>query len=213
MEIRQITHHDTIDFIMKKHYAQRMPSISMAFWLFINNSLEWVLTIWKPASNSLCEWVCGKDYKDIVFELNRLIVNEWMPKNTLSKFVWWVMRQIKEKDLIIVSYSDTWMWHHGYIYQATNFIYTGITKERTDKYTPDWKHSRHYTEEYNHLRKVRTAKHRYVFFTGKSRKKFMKELKYPVISTYPKWDNERYTLWERMKTKIIDTKNNLSFYE
>lgn len=198
---------------MKKHYAQRMPSISVAFWLFIEWNLEGVLTIWKPASNSLCEGVCGKDYKDIVYELNRLIVNEWMPKNTLSQFVWWVLRQLKNDDLIIVSYSDTGMWHHGYIYQATNFIYTGITKERTDKYTPDGKHSRHYTEEYNHLRKVRTAKHRYVFFTGKSRDKLMKELKYPVISSYPKWDNWRYTLGERMKTKIIDTKNNLSFYE
>ena len=123
MEIRKITHHDTIDFIMKKHYAQRMPSISVAFGLFIQWNLEGVLTIWKPASNSLCEWVCGKDYKDIVYELNRLIVNEWMPKNTLSQFVWWVLRQLKNDDLIIVSYSDTGMWHHGYIYTKPQTSY------------------------------------------------------------------------------------------
>ncbi|WBF81098.1 hypothetical protein FMLHJGGC_00045 [Staphylococcus phage BSwM-KMM1] len=59
------------------------------------------------------------------------------------------------------------MNHHGYIYQATNFIYTGSTKERTDMYTEGNKHSRHYNEDNKHLRKVRTSKHRYVYFTDK----------------------------------------------
>ncbi len=50
--------------------------------------------------------------------------------------------------MIIVSYADTSQNHHGYIYQATNWIYTGLTKKNTDKFdinNPN-KHSRHINE-------------------------------------------------------------------
>ena len=42
--------------------------------------------------------------------------------------------------LIIVSYADKGQNHNGYIYQATNFLYTGATKERTDISTQENKH-------------------------------------------------------------------------
>jgi hypothetical protein len=114
-----------------------------------------------------------------------------------------VLKDLKGEDLIIVSYADTGAGHTGYIYQATNFIYTGKTKERTDKYTEGNKHSRHYTNEFNHLRKVRTSKHRYVYFTGK-KKKYLKFLKYPVLP-YPKERNTNYVLGERLKQVVINT--------
>jgi hypothetical protein len=156
MEVKPITSKDTYDFILNKHYAQRKPSISFSFGLFVDDILEGILTIGKPASNSLCEGVCGIEYKDKVYELNRLVVNDNLPKNYLSMFVGKVLKMLKSNDIIIVSYADEAMNHIGYIYQATNFIYTGKTKERTDKYTPNGKHSRHYTEEYKHIRKFRS---------------------------------------------------------
>ncbi|WKV24111.1 acetyltransferase [Bacillus phage PSYJ-YH] len=102
------------------------------------------------------------------------------------------------------------MNHHGYIYQATNFIYTGKTKGRTDKYTEGNKHSRHYTNDNNHLRKVRSSKYRYIYFTN-NKKKWLDLLKYHVLS-YPKGDNGRYTLGETMKTKVINTQTKEEFY-
>lgn len=66
------------------------------------------------------------------------------------------------------------MNHCGYIYQATNWIYTGAIKERTDKYVPLGKHSRHYNDDNKYLRIFRTSKYRYVYFSGKSRKKLLK---------------------------------------
>jgi len=210
MLIKKIDKTDYKDFILNKHYAQRMPSISYAYGLYIDNILKGIITFGKPASNSLCEGVCGKEYKTYVYELNRLVVENNLPKNTLSKFVSQALKLLP-RDLIVVSYADTGMDHNGYIYQATNFIYTGETKERTDKYTPNGKHSRHYTEEYNHLRKVRTSKHRYIYFTGKN-KKWLKHLKYD-IKPYPKGQNKRYILGDKIKTKIIDKKTNSIFFE
>ena len=214
MIVKKINSKDTHDFIMYKHYAQRLPSISFAYGLFINEKLEGILTIGKPASNSLCEGVCGKEYKQYVYELNRLCVNEGLPKNTLSQFVSKVLKDLSSQEIILISYADEGANHHGYIYQATNWIYLGKTKERTDKYTPNGKHSRHYTDEYNHLRKFRSAKYRYMYIPNKRfKKECLKHLKYKIIEEYPKGDNKRYILGEKIKTKIINKETGEFFYE
>ena len=208
-EVKKVTRKDTEGFILHKHYAQRMPSISYAFGLFKGSDLLGVLTIGKPASHSLCVGICGEQHSKKVYELNRLVVIDGLPKNTLSYFVSKSLKHLKNEDLIIVSYADTGMGHTGYIYQATNFIYTGMTKGRTDKYTIGNKHSRHYTSENQHLRKVRTPKHRYVYFT--KNKKLVDELKYPILP-YPKGDNSRYKLGERMRTMVINKRTGQKFF-
>ena len=209
MIVKKIESKDTYDFILNKHYAQRKPSISYAYGLFKNNKLEGILTIGKPASNSLCEGICGKEYKQYVYELNRLCINEGLPKNTLSWFVGSVLRLLKNENLILVSYADEGMNHYGYIYQATNWIYTGKTKARTDKYSGKGKHSRHYGVENNHLRKVRSSKHRYVYFTNK---KFKPKLNYKTLP-YPKGENKRYVLGERKKDIIYNKRTNEYYFE
>lgn len=214
LTVKEIDKKDTYDFILNKHYAQRKPSISYAYGLFIDNKLEGILTIGKPASNSLCEGVCGADYKQYVYELNRLCVNEGLPKNTLSQFVSKVLKDLSNTKIILISYADEGANHHGYIYQATNWIYTGKTKSRTDKYTPNGKHSRHYTDEYNHLRKFRSSKYRYIYIPNKKfKKEVLKVLKYDIIDEYPKGENKRYVLGEKIKTKVINTNTGEIFFE
>ena len=98
---------------------------------------------------------------------------------------------IKE-NIILVSYADTSMNHNGYIYQATNWIYTGASKERTDLGFEDGSHSRHYDKNIDYsIRKFRSSKHRYVFFIGKFKKQFIKSLNYKIES-YPKGENKKY---------------------
>tara|TARA_R100000654_G_scaffold944_2_gene3619 strand:+ start:346 stop:663 length:318 start_codon:yes stop_codon:yes gene_type:complete len=93
----------------------------------------------------------------------------------------------------VVSYADTSYGHKGYIYQATNWIYTGATKERTDIGTANGKHSRHYQKGVNHPRKHRSSKHRYIYFVGSKtqRKRWRKALNY-AVEPYPKGQNRRY---------------------
>ena len=212
MIVERVEYADTKDFILNKHYAQRMPSISYAFGLFIEKTLRGICTFGKPASHHLCWGICGKEHMDKVYELNRLVVDEGLPKNTLSQFVSKCLKHLKLDDLIIVSYADEGKGHHGYIYQATNWIYTGRTKRRTVKYTGKNKHSRHYDDSMNHIRKVRTAKHRYVYFTGKSRRELLEALNYP-IEKYPKGENTKYDLGTRIKDEIIDTRKGVTYFE
>ena len=212
--ITEISYQMAIDFLLPKHYSGRAPSVSKAFGWFEGREytpehLKAVCTFGKPASPSLCTGVCGKEYAHSVYELNRLCrTDDW--DQPLSQFVSACLRRLRAENWIIVSYSDTGMNHHGYIYQACNFIYTGCTKSRTDKWTANGKHSRHYSnEEQGKYRKVRTAKHRYIYFctfSKKLKKEWMAHLNYPE-QPYPKGDNnEDYELGTVMKDILVEVK-------
>ena len=71
-------------------------------------------------------------------------------------------------------------------------MYTGLTKPRTDKYSESG-HSRHYAPD-EKRRQVRTAKHRYIYLVGnkKEKKEMKEELRYKVLSDYPKGDSRHY---------------------
>ena len=197
-----------IDFLLSRHYSGRKPQISKAFGLYVKDKLKAVCTFGKPASNSLCKGICGNDYSKNVYELNRLCREDDYSEQ-LSSFVSGCLRILKIENWIVVSYADTDMNHNGYIYQACNFIYTGCTKERTDKYTEGNKHSRHYSnEDQRGLRKVRTAKHRYVYFctlSKKTKKEWLNNLNYN-IEDYPKCVNKNYRLGDFQQPKIINKK-------
>jgi len=193
LEVKSIKNYECKEWLLNKHYAKRMCSISYAFGLYIDNILNGVCTFGKPASNSLCVGVCGKNNSKYVYELNRLITNDNLIKNSLSFFVSQCLKTLPP--LIIVSYADTLYNHNGYIYQATNWIYTGKTKERTDIGTTNNSHSRHYNKniDYKKNRKFRSSKHRYIYFTGSKRqnKIWLKNLNYN-IEKYPKGNNKNY---------------------
>lgn len=187
--------HEVVRWCKNFHYARRVPSISFAYGLVgADGNLQAVVTIGKPASNALCEGICGKENKSYVYELNRICAKDVLDV-PLSQFVGAVLRSLP--DLILVSYADT-AWHHvGYIYQALNWIYTGATRARTDIATG--KHSRHYEKAESYPDRVpRSSKHRYVMFTGNKRfKKTMRgNLNYKVES-YPKGDTQKYDIdWQ-----------------
>lgn len=205
-EVQQITSREAIEFLLPKHYSGRKPQITKAFGWIINDELVAVCTFGKPASPSLCVGICGKEYSSSVYELNRLCRIEEL-KEPLSQFVSACLRKLKDDNWIVVSYSDTGMHHNGYIYQACNFIYTGQTKERTDKWTEGNKHSRHYDNaQQGCFRKVRTAKNRYVYFCTKDKRLkqlWINSLNYPILP-YPKAENQNYTLGEYMKPILVE---------
>jgi hypothetical protein len=204
-DVITLTYKEAVDFLLPKHYSGRIPTISKAFGWEINGELVAVCTFGKPASPQLCDGICGKQHTSSVYELNRLCRVDDLTE-PLSCFVSACLRKLRSENWIIVSYSDTGMHHNGYIYQACNFIYTGKTKERTDKYTEGNKHSRHYdNSEQGSYRKLRTAKHRYVYFATKNKsllKLWKSSLRYQILP-YPKEQNENYILGEYQKPILI----------
>lgn len=202
------------EWLLKKHYAHRLPSISYAFGLFVDKELNGVCTFGCPPSNSLIIGTFKTD-KWKVIELNRLCVNDELPPNTLSWFVSQCLNKLP-KPIAVVSYADTSHNHNGYIYQATNFIYTGLSDKRTEYAVKGLEnmHSKSICESVKNKRmdgqsildalkkeygedrvyiKVRPRKHRYYYFVGNKweKKQMMSELNYK-IEAYPKGENKKY---------------------
>lgn len=192
VSVYEINRGRAIPFILNIHYARRVPVIQYAFGLFLNEMLIGVITYGQPASRSLCVGIAGEEYCHDVLELNRLVIlPEYNGKNYASMLISRSLKLLPARKFI-VSYADIGGWgHNGYVYQATNFYYTGTTKPRTDVYSEG--HSRHYLKGDNR-RVYRTAKHRYVTITGnkKDKRELLKYLRYPIYDTYPKGDNVQY---------------------
>lgn len=206
------------EWCLKKHYAKRLPPIEYAFGLFDDNGFtQGIVTYGTPVSNTLRNLWNG-EYK--LMELNRLVINEGLEKNVLSFLVSQSLSQLP-KPMVIVSYADTSQNHHGYIYQATNWVYTGLSVPFKDYYVKGMEHlhngtimdmSRGQENRVDWLRQKfgenlimieRPRKHRYFYFIGtKKQSKDMKN-KLPYESLpYPKGDNKRYDASYNTTTQI-----------
>lgn len=196
--IRQVSYEETKPFLLNIHYARRMPSISYAFGLFLKGGqCIGIVTYGVPPSNSLCKGIAGMENFYNVLELNRLVfLPEHNGNNNASYLVGNSLKMLPNHTFV-VSYADTAWSHIGYVYQATNFLYTGLSAKRLDTYQPEGLHPRHYDKN-NHspLYQTRSRKHRYVYLVGdkRTKKQMRKELKYPIIPQYPKGDETRYDI-------------------
>ena len=207
LSVRRIGYEDTKVFILNIHYARRMPCIQYAFGLFDGDYPYpvGVVTYGQPASPPLCKGIAGEENRKHVLELNRLVFYPEYNGGNYASFLVGNSLKMLPRGTFVVSYADWGGWHHvGYVYQATNWLYTGMTKPRTDKYS-EAGHARHYAAGETR-RQESTAKHRYVYLVGDRRevKRMRKQLKYPVINEYPKGDSEHYDL--KKPTPFIDTK-------
>jgi hypothetical protein len=203
-EVRQIDKRDTHWLLLNVHYARRIPPMSYAYGLFLDSELKGVVTYGMPASPALCKGVAGEEWRKNVLELNRLCLVDNLP-NEASRLVGASLKMLPHPT-IVVSYADTAQSHTGFIYQATNFLYTGITVKRTEWTVRglEHMHTKAICNTVSHIDKKpleaikemygdrfyyrdRSQKHRYVFLVGnKTQKKNMtKALKYPPMP-YPK---------------------------
>ena len=215
-KVLPIKKEETHSWLLHKHYAKRIPTITHAFGLYKKGELNGVVTFGLAISKEFCDNVLGLDYRDKILELNRLCIHEDSDssKNLLSFFVGKALSLIP-KPKLIVSYADTSQGHTGYIYQATNWIYTGLSSKNVDwKEISTNKHSRtlsgSYTAQYmakhpERFKQVeRARKHRYIYFCGTKlqKKKMGKCLTYP-IHEYPKGVNKRYDASYKPSTQGI----------
>jgi len=207
-EVKSIDSEQCKEWFLYKHYAKRMPPpIIYSFGLFKDGVLQGVCTYSISMATMLRDSFKGYD----LLELSRLVVNENMPKNTLSYFVSQTFKLLP-KPIVLLSYSDTSQNHHGYIYQATNWLYTGLSAEFKDYAIKGMEHLHNQTimdlskgkenrvewlkNKYgaeNVYMVERPRKHRYFFFLGNKKevKKMMGFLPYESMP-YPKGDNNRY---------------------
>lgn len=219
--VKSIKYDQTKEWLLKKHYLKRMTSISYAFGLFDNNMiLVGVCTFGNAVPLTMKKSICGEKYMDIVYELNRLCTNDNLPKNINSFFISECMKLLP-KPIIIVSYADKSVGHHGYVYQSCNFIYTGESHTQMD-----WKlkgmehlHSRTLMDEFafekDRIKKLkekygdllyqekRIPKYRYVYILAnkKTKKDILANALFKSYE-YPKGQNIKYDTSYQVNSQI-----------
>lgn len=211
--VKSIPKEQTYEWILKKHYAGRIPSIVYSFGLYDAQILVGICTYGIPPQNN-CLLLCGEEYKKNAIELNRLIKNDGLEKNVQSWFVAQTFEMLP-KPMIVLSYADPNNGHYGYTYQALNFLYTG--EGGADKeyvfggYQYSMRHIKDYWFKANRLKFdsdltidqnftnaggeiiPMDKKKRYVIFLGnKKQKQDMRKKLIWGVEPYPKGQNERY---------------------
>lgn len=176
--IKQIDSKSATKMVVENHYLHRRASTMFAYGLFDGEEMIGCVIYGKPASNALCVGVCGPDESSKVLELTRLWIKDGTPKNTESFLIGRSLRMLPNDKDIIVSYAEIGAGHIGVVYQATNWIYTGMS-DRHVEWRLDGKsasHSRHLFDEHGGVngakayfgerleRHERPRKHRYIYF-------------------------------------------------
>ena len=194
--VESIKKHETYDWLLNKHYLKRIPSISYCFGLY-SNFLNGVITFGSSANYHFNDGACIFDnYKVYTVELNRLCVDDGLKKNVLSYFVSQSLKKLP-KPCCVFSYADPNQNHHGYIYQATNWLYTGRSTGKTRYTFEDGSTFDLNRFDDNKGKIVKKEKmlptHRYIFFHGskKQKKQMLKSLKMKLYD-YPKGNNKKY---------------------
>lgn len=195
--IKPIEYKVAMDIVVKNHYLHRKSPCSFAFGLFDGDEIVGCICYGTPSSANLRRGICGESEKCNVIELTRLWVHDDCPTNCASFLIGNTVKRVDKE--IIVSFADTSQGHVGIVYQATNWIYTGLSKKRTDwKVEGVDKHSQTLADKFSseEIREKygdkfslvdRPRKHRYIYLNCKGRRKreLWLKIKYP-IGKYPK---------------------------
>ena len=199
--IERIEYKTAMDIVIEKHYLHRKCPCSYAFGLFLNGSTTpvGVVVYGVSPSSTLLKGICGPEEAKNVYELNRLWVEDQVPKNGESFLISNTLSLLDRE--IIVSFADTSQQHIGIVYQACNFIYTGLSAKFKDPKVKGLEHQHHATyangltnkeviEKFGEDRVYfvdRPRKHRYIYFNASKTKKkeLMNKLRYQVLP-YPK---------------------------
>jgi len=196
-EIRRIDYQTAMQVVVENHYLHRRCPCTNAFGLFLGDELKGVVVYGTPASSPLRTGIAGAENANNVAELTRLWVCDSVPRNGESFLIGRTVALAGKE--IVVSYAEIQQGHVGIVYQATNWLYTGLSAKRTnwtvegldkhcqtlaDKYT-----AKEIREKYGDKFSLqeRPRKHRYVFINakGRHRKELLAALKYPLLP-YPK---------------------------
>jgi len=202
-EVKRIDYGLAMKIVKERHYLHRTCPCSMAFGLCDkNNDVGGVVTYGVPCSSTLLKGICGPEEAHNVYELNRLWIHQDMPRNAASYLVAHSLKMLDKE--IVVSFADSSVGHVGYVYQATNFLYCGLSARFLDPKVKGMEGKHHATfahgmtmaqviETYGEdaVEWVeRPRKHRYVYFNApkKRRKALRRKLLYEVLP-YPKGDS------------------------
>jgi hypothetical protein len=193
---------DAKTLIVRNHYSHTLPGgTKMSFGVILNGRLLGVMTFGVGPFYGY-KLVDGATPDDVV-TLTRLWLSDELPRNSESKVLGVALRSLKRDTSLkfVLAYSDPAAGHLGIIYQATNWLYTGLSTATPlyDIGDGTLHHSRSLAHQlgshsirYLTLQGInakaipQSAKHRYIYFLDES---WHSRLGVPVLP-YPKKERD-----------------------
>ena len=187
----------------KEHYLHSMPGGTILnFGVFHKGRLMGALTF--GAGPALAYRLVEGSKRDDCLALTRLWLSDELPTNSESRVLGFVLHSLRQHTSVkfLVSYADPTQGHVGTIYQATGWVYSGLSSAMPLYDLGDGvpRHSRSLAHSYgsHSLRYFaghgvdiklipQSAKHRYIYFLDAS---LRSHLKAPILP-YPKKENSK----------------------
>lgn len=198
MRVSKVTPADVEEFGRRYHYTGSAGSDFWRWGLWHGVTLHGVISYNLP-TRDVCESVFGAEHFDKVWHMGRLMLSHDSPRNSESRLIAGSLKLIQRDHPDtwgVLTYAATDVGHLGYVYQATNALYTGTGGDPT--YYTDELGVRHGTYLSGHVNAARAAalgwtrhkggpKHRYLYVLGSrtQRQQRMALLRYPILP-YPK---------------------------
>lgn len=194
-EIRVITKQEAVSLLEPFHYLSQESNgfrTGYNYGAFIDGKLEAVCIFHNPSVPEVVKGCFGLERNEQggIFELGRLVKNpDANGSLILSQVVALAIKELRRSTDVkaILSYADS-RFHTGYIYQAVNFGYYGLTARKTDFWfeQEDGSYIKHIRGKVKGAKgewRPRPQKHRYLMVYDKSLK-----VKW-VPAFYPKGNN------------------------
>lgn len=214
--VRRIPFRRAALIIRSYHYTMKTPSISYAFGAIVDGELTAVCTFGIPPNKSMDE----TKHPWTIWELNRLCVV--VPRKNLATILISRCVKLMPHPSLLVSYADTSVGHIGYIYQASNWLYTGLSRASgiwsyeingQEIIHPRTLYDKYGTQELSKLeamglsvvRHEHEPKHRYFYPLAENRLQRRDMVRYIDehfgIQSYPKGESQRYNIRDLIETK------------
>jgi hypothetical protein len=117
-------------YVATNHYSHIMPDNAFECYAgFYGDKLAGVIVFGNGANNATFSALIPDMELRYCRELTRLWSADGMPKNTESKLIAESIELLPEEVYMVVSFADPSHNHVGTIYQATNFLYCGMSSE------------------------------------------------------------------------------------
>ena len=202
LRIAPISRVEAKQLLVRNHYLHSFPGgTKLSFGIFLNVRLLGVLTLGVGPFLGY-KIVKGAVPEDVV-TLTRLWLSDELPHSSESRVIGIILRALKTDTSLkfVLAYSDPAVGHLGIIYQATNWIYTGVSSatplydigDGTMHHSRSLAHRlgshsiRYLTSQGIDVKTVpQLSKHRYLYFLDEA---YRSRLIVPVLP-YPK--NEDY---------------------
>jgi hypothetical protein len=133
--VREIDRSTAKEVILKYEWLGTMGTTDYQFGLYFGEHLAGVVCFGRTAGTKTAESICGKPYKHRVKVLNRGACVHWAHPHSASFLISRACRLMAEKGFnIFVAYSDTEAGEIGTVYQATNWLYCGMTNSASNMF-------------------------------------------------------------------------------